>query len=74
MIGGECVRLTQGDYDRKTSYYKDPLDVARKYEECGLRRLHLVDLDGAKASHPVIWPFWNESFHKHRWRCNTEAE
>ena len=53
MIGGECVRLTQGDYDRKTSYYKDPLDVARKYEECGLKRLHLVDLDGAKASHPV---------------------
>ena len=53
MIGGECVRLTQGDYARKTSYYKDPLEVARKYEECGLKRLHLVDLDGAKASHPV---------------------
>lgn len=53
MIGGECVRLTQGDYDRRTTYYKDPLDAARRYEECGARRLHLVDLDGAKASRPV---------------------
>lgn len=53
MIGGECVRLTQGDYDCRTTYYKDPLDVARRYADCGLRRLHLVDLDGAKASHPV---------------------
>lgn len=53
MIGGECVRLTQGDYDRKTSYYKDPLEVALRYADCGIKRLHLVDLDGAKASHPV---------------------
>lgn len=53
MIGGECVRLTQGDYDRKTSYYKDPLEVALRYADCGIRRLHLVDLDGAKASYPV---------------------
>ncbi|MDD3107752.1 MAG: 1-(5-phosphoribosyl)-5-[(5-phosphoribosylamino)methylideneamino]imidazole-4-carboxamide isomerase [Alistipes sp.] len=53
MIGGECVRLTQGDYDRQTTYYKDPLEVALRYEACGVRRLHLVDLDGAKASHPV---------------------
>ena len=53
MIGGECVWLTQGDYDRKTSYYKDPLEVALRYADCGIRRLHLVDLDGAKASHPV---------------------
>ncbi|WP_282193293.1 1-(5-phosphoribosyl)-5-[(5-phosphoribosylamino)methylideneamino] imidazole-4-carboxamide isomerase [Alistipes indistinctus] len=53
MIGGECVRLTQGDYDRKTSYYKDPVEVALRYADCGIRRLHLVDLDGAKASHPV---------------------
>ncbi len=56
MIGGEAVRLTQGDYDRRTSYYKDPLDVALKYEECGVKRLHLVDLDGAKASRPVNLP------------------
>ena len=53
LIDGSCVRLTQGDYDRKTTYYKDPLDVARRYEDCGIQRLHLVDLDGAKASHPV---------------------
>lgn len=52
MIGGECVRLTQGDYDQKTSYFKDPSEVARRYEDLGVRRLHLVDLDGAKASRP----------------------
>ncbi len=53
IIDGECVRLTQGDYNQKSSYYKDPLDVALRYEECGLKRLHLVDLDGAKSKHPV---------------------
>ena len=42
MIGGECVRLTQGDYDRKTSYYKDPLEVALRYADCGIRRLQDV--------------------------------
>ncbi len=53
IIGGECVRLTRGDYDQKSSYYKDPLEVALRYEECGLKRLHLVDLDGAKSRQPV---------------------
>lgn len=53
MIGGECVRLTQGDYDKKTTYYKDPLEVAKRYEDVGIERLHLVDLDGAKESYPV---------------------
>ena len=52
IIDGECVRLTQGDYQSKTSYYKDPLEVALKYQECGLKRLHLVDLDGAKSMFP----------------------
>lgn len=52
IIGGECVRLTQGDYAQKTVYYKNPADVAQRYEEAGLRRIHLVDLDGAKASRP----------------------
>ncbi len=52
IIGGECVRLTQGDYGQKTVYYKNPADVAVRYEETGLRRIHLVDLDGAKASRP----------------------
>jgi phosphoribosylformimino-5-aminoimidazole carboxamide ribotide isomerase len=53
MIGGACVRLTQGDYDRQTTYFKEPLDVAKRYEDIGVKRLHLVDLDGAKASHPA---------------------
>lgn len=53
MVGGECVRLTQGDYGRQTTYYKDPLDAALRYADCGITRLHLVDLDGAKASKPV---------------------
>ncbi len=53
IIDGECVRLTRGDYDQKSSYYKDPLEVALRYEDCGLKRLHMVDLDGAKSKHPV---------------------
>lgn len=53
MIGGECVRLTQGDYAQKTTYYKDPYEVARRYEDVGVRRLHLVDLDGAKQACPA---------------------
>lgn len=52
IIGGECVRLVQGDYSRKTVYDGDPLEIAKKYEEIGIKRLHLVDLDGAKASSP----------------------
>ncbi len=52
IIGGECVRLTQGDYAQKSVYYKNPADVAQKYADAGIRRLHLVDLDGAKASEP----------------------
>lgn len=49
IIGGKCVRLTQGDYQRKKIYNENPLEVARQFENAGLRRLHLVDLDGAKA-------------------------
>jgi phosphoribosylformimino-5-aminoimidazole carboxamide ribotide isomerase len=49
IIDGKCVRLTQGDYTQKTVYNDDPLAVARQFEEAGLKRLHLVDLDGAKA-------------------------
>jgi phosphoribosylformimino-5-aminoimidazole carboxamide ribotide isomerase len=46
------VRLTQGDYAQKSVYFKNPADVAERYKEAGLKRLHLVDLDGAKASEP----------------------
>lgn len=53
IIDGKCVRLSQGNYDRKKVYYEDPLDVARMFEDWGLSRLHLVDLDGAKARHIV---------------------
>jgi phosphoribosylformimino-5-aminoimidazole carboxamide ribotide isomerase len=49
IIEGKCVRLTQGDYDQKKIYNEDPLEVAKAYEGAGLMRLHLVDLDGAKA-------------------------
>lgn len=53
IIGGKCVRLSQGDYNRKTVYNENPLEVARMFEDAGIRRLHLVDLDGAKAKHIV---------------------
>lgn len=49
IINGQVVRLTQGDYSRLKVYDKDPVEVAKKFEGAGLRRLHLVDLDGAKA-------------------------
>ncbi|MCK9311903.1 MAG: 1-(5-phosphoribosyl)-5-[(5-phosphoribosylamino)methylideneamino]imidazole-4-carboxamide isomerase [Bacteroidales bacterium] len=53
LIEGKCVRLSQGDYDRKTTYNENPLEVAKAFEDHGVRRLHLVDLDGAKAQHIV---------------------
>ncbi len=49
LIGGKCVRLVQGDYKQKTIYHDEPVEVALQFEEAGVRRLHLVDLDGAKA-------------------------
>jgi phosphoribosylformimino-5-aminoimidazole carboxamide ribotide isomerase len=53
LIDGKCVRLSQGDYNKKTIYNENPLEVAKMFEAAGIRRLHLVDLDGAKASHIV---------------------
>ena len=52
LIGGRCVRLTQGDYTNRKTYYRDPLEAALRFEEAGARRLHMVDLDGAKAAEP----------------------
>ena len=49
IIDGQCVRLTQGDYSRKTTYRADPVDLAREMEDNGIRHLHLVDLDGART-------------------------
>ena len=53
IIGGQCVRLTKGDYDQKTVYSDDPVEVAQTFERMGFRRLHVVDLDGAKSKHIV---------------------
>ena len=53
LIDAKCVRLSQGDYDRKTVYNENPLEVAKMFEDAGITRLHLVDLDGAKAKHIV---------------------
>lgn len=49
IIDGKCVRLSQGDYNEKKVYNKNPLEVAKMFEHAGIKRLHLVDLDGAKA-------------------------
>ena len=53
LIDAKCVRLSQGDYNQKTIYNENPLEVAKMFEDAGIERLHLVDLDGAKASHIV---------------------
>ena len=53
LLGGQAVRLEQGDYDRATVYDADPANVARRFHQAGIRRLHVVDLEGAKAGRPV---------------------
>jgi phosphoribosylformimino-5-aminoimidazole carboxamide ribotide isomerase len=53
IINGQCVRLQQGDYSKLTIYEKDPVMVARRFEDIGIKRVHLVDLDGAKEKHVV---------------------
>jgi phosphoribosylformimino-5-aminoimidazole carboxamide ribotide isomerase len=55
IIEGKCVRLTEGDYAQKKIYNEDPLEVAKQFEGVGLMRLHLVDLDGAKAGKVINW-------------------
>ncbi|MEN9685423.1 MAG: 1-(5-phosphoribosyl)-5-[(5-phosphoribosylamino)methylideneamino]imidazole-4-carboxamide isomerase [Bacteroidota bacterium] len=55
IIDGKCVRLTQGDYGQKTIYHENPLEVAKSFVDAGLERLHLVDLDGAKAGAVQNW-------------------
>ena len=52
IIGGKCTRLSQGDYASQKNYDGDPAEWARAYADCGVRRLHLVDLEGAKAAAP----------------------
>src|SRR5919112_5398029 len=55
IIEGKCVRLTHGDYNQKKIYNEHPLEVARQFEDAGILRLHLVDLDGAKAGAVKNW-------------------
>src|SRR5688500_17576226 len=55
IIDGKCVRLTQGDYTQKKIYNEKPLEVAKQFEDAGLQRLHLVDLDGAKEGKVKNW-------------------
>ena len=52
IIGGRCVRLTKGDYEQKTEYGA-PIDMALEFQRIGFKRLHMVDLDGAKSKHIV---------------------
>ncbi len=53
IIDGKCVRLTQGDYSSQKVYNENPVEVAREFADYGIRRLHIVDLDGAKSQHVV---------------------
>lgn len=53
IINGQCVRLTKGDYNQKKVYNNNPIEVAINFEELGFKRLHVVDLDGAKSKHIV---------------------
>jgi phosphoribosylformimino-5-aminoimidazole carboxamide ribotide isomerase len=55
IIDGKCVRLTHGDFNQKKIYNENPLEVAKEFEDAGIRRLHLVDLDGAKAGVVKNW-------------------
>lgn len=60
IIDGKCVRLSQGDYSKKTIYNEDPLEVAKNFEAIGITRLHLVDLDGAKKGDVVNFKVLNK--------------
>ena len=60
IIDGKCVRLTEGDYSSKTEYVFSPLEMAKQYEELGFKRIHLVDLDGAKAGSVINWKIVEE--------------
>ena len=64
LIDGKCVRLTEGDYAQKKIYNEDPLEVAKAFEGIGLMRLHLVDLDGAKAGEVVNWKVLEKIAHQ----------
>lgn len=56
IIGGRCVRLSQGDYERQITYDAEPADMVKRFADCGVKRVHVVDLDGAKAAQPENLP------------------
>jgi phosphoribosylformimino-5-aminoimidazole carboxamide ribotide isomerase len=55
IIDGKCVRLTEGDFTQKKIYHENPLDIAKMFADAGIKRLHLVDLDGAKNGKVINW-------------------
>lgn len=59
IIDGKCVRLTKGDYSKKKIYNENPVEVAKEFESVGIKYLHLVDLDGAKAKQVINWKVLN---------------
>ena len=59
LIDGKCVRLTQGDYETKKIYSEDPLEIAKRFEGSGLRRIHIVDLDGARENRIINYQTLN---------------
>ena len=67
IIEGKCVRLTKGDYEQKKIYNENPLEVAKEFEGAGLKRLHLVDLDGAKAGEVKNWKVLEKIASKTDW-------
>jgi len=60
IIDGQCVRLTKGDYQTKKMYNENPLEIAKQFENAGIKRLHMVDLDGAREKHIVNWAVLEE--------------
>ncbi len=64
LIDGQCVRLTKGDYATKKVYNSNPVEVAKQFEGSGIKYLHLVDLDGAKAQHIVNYKVLEEISHE----------
>ena len=56
IIGGKCVRLSKGDYDTQKVYNENPLEVAKEFEANGIKRIHIVDLDGAASKHIINYP------------------
>lgn len=64
IINGQCVRLTQGDYATQKTYFKNPLEVAKLFEDHGIQYVHLVDLDGAKSKQIVNYKVLEQIAHK----------